>query len=136
LGEGNDPPLYVLYEVLSNTPISAIQERNPTTERLHAWLQPYTQLPFAVLATLSDGEKAVVAALKITWPAAPHQRCQLHFLNAIAKPTLEVDAQLRQHLRAELGALAAVPETDTVPAAAAPEPTAVPPLSPEHVIPN
>jgi hypothetical protein len=134
--EGNDPPLYVLYEVLSNTPISAIQERNPTTERLHAWLQPYTQLPFAVLATLSDGEKAVVAALKITWPAAPHQRCQLHFLNAIAKPTLEVDAQLRQHLRAELGALAAVPETDTLPAATAPEPTAAPPLSPEHVIPN
>src|SRR5262245_49000779 len=112
--EGSDPPLYVLYEVLSNTPISALPERNPTAEHLQAWLQPYTQLPFAVLATLSDGEKAVVAALKASWPSAPHQRCQLHFLNAIAKPTLEVDAHLRQQLRDELGALAAVPETDTL----------------------
>ncbi len=124
--EGNDPPLYVLYEVLSNTPLSALPERNPTAERLQAWLQPYTQLPFAVLATLSDGEKAVVAALKASWPLAPHQRCQLHFLNAIAKPTLEVDAHLRHQLRDELGALAAVPETDTLPAPTAPEDRSAP----------
>ncbi len=103
--EGNDPPLYVLYEVLSNTPL---------------------QLPFAVLATLSDGEKAVVAALKASWPLAPHQRCQLHFLNAIAKPTLQVDAHLRHQLRDELGALAAVPETDTLLVPTAPEDRSAP----------
>jgi hypothetical protein len=134
--EGNAPPLYVLYEVLSNTPISAVQERNPTTERLQAWLEPYAHLHFAVLATLSDGEKAVVAALKTAWPAAPHQRCQLHFLNAIAKPTLEVDAHLRQHMRDELGALAVVPETDILPAPTPPEPTAAPPLPFARVMPN
>jgi hypothetical protein len=134
--EGSDPPLYVLYEVLSNTPITALQERNPTTERLQAWLQPYTHLHFAVLATLSDGEKAVVAALKTAWPASRHQRCQLHFLNAIAKPTLAVDAQLRQHLRDELGALAAVPQTNTVPAPTPPEPISAPPLWRERVMPN
>jgi len=55
--EGSDPPLYVLYEVLSHTPISAIQEPNPTAERLQAWLQPYTQRAFAVLATLSEVKK-------------------------------------------------------------------------------
>ncbi len=38
--EGSDPPLYVLYEVLSHTPIAALQERNPTAERLQAWLEP------------------------------------------------------------------------------------------------
>ena len=107
--EGSDRPLYVLYELLSNTPISALQDSNPTAERLHAWLAPYTQLPFAVLATLSDGEKAVVAALKASWNV-PHQRCQLHFLNNVAKGALEVDARLRQYLRNELGGLAAVPE--------------------------
>jgi hypothetical protein len=132
--EGSDPPLYVLYEVLSNTPISAIQEPNPTTERLQAWLQPYTHLHFAVLATLSDGEKAVVAALKTAWSAAPHQRCQLHFLNNVAKPALEVDAHLRQHLREELGALAAVPETTRPPAAPPSEPMPAPPLSRSRVI--
>jgi hypothetical protein len=118
--EGSDPPLYVLYELLSNTPVSAFQDSNPNAERLRAWLAPYTHLPFAVLATLSDGEKAVVAALKASWSDAPHQRCQLHFLNNIAKPALEVDGRLRQHLRAELGDLAAVPEENqsALPAAA------------------
>ena len=108
--EGSDPPLYVLYELLSNTPISAFQDSNPTAEHLRAWLAPYTLLSFAVLATLSDGEKAVVAALKASWSDAPHQRCQLHFLNNIAKGALEVDGRLRQQLRNELGDLAAVPE--------------------------
>src|SRR5262249_19728054 len=108
--EGSDAPLYVLYELLSHTPISALQDSNPTAERLRAWLAPYTQLPFTVLATLSDGEKALVAALKASWSDAPHQRCQLHFLNNIAKPAMEVDARLRQQLRTELGDLAAVPQ--------------------------
>jgi hypothetical protein len=108
--EGSDSPLYVLYEVLSNTPVSALQESNPTTERLRAWLEPFTHLTFPVLATLSDGEKAVVAALKASWSHVPHQRCQLHFLNNIAKGALEVDARLRQHLRQEVGDLAAVPQ--------------------------
>jgi hypothetical protein len=128
--EGSDPPLYVLYEVLSNTPISALQENNPTTERLQAWLQPYTHLPFAVLATLSDGEKAVVAALKASWSSAPHQRCQLHFLNALAKPTMEVDARLRHYLRDELGALAAVPQDQRPTSPTPPNHAAVPPLDP------
>jgi len=133
--ESSDPPLYVLYEVLSNTPIGAFQASNPTAERLQAWLQSYTQLPFAVLATLSDGEKALVAALKTSWPAAPHQRCQLHFLNNVAKPAMEVDARLRQHLREELGALAAVPEASSPPAPTTHDRASVPPLSPCCVMP-
>src|SRR5258706_14606783 len=71
---------------------------------------PSLNYTFPVLATLSDGEKAVVAALKASWSQVPHQRCQLHFLNNIAKGALEVDGRLRQHLRQELGDLAAVPQ--------------------------
>jgi hypothetical protein len=107
--EGNDPPLYVLYEILSHTPISALQEPNPTMERLAAWLEPYARLPFAVRATLSDGEHALVAALTAAWPNVPHQRCQLHFLNNLAQPALEIDAHLRAHLRSEVGVVAPVP---------------------------
>lgn len=79
--EGCGSSLYVLYEVLSGTPVSAIQLENPTTSRLTEWMTPYKELPFNVLATLSDGEKAIVAALKICWQDVPHQRCQLHFLS-------------------------------------------------------
>ena len=46
------------------------------------------------LATLSDDEKAIIAALKRSWPKAVHQRCQLHFLNNLAAPVLKVDTQL------------------------------------------
>lgn len=128
--EGSDPPLYVLYEVLSNTPVSALQERNPTTERLRAWLEPFSHLSFPVLATLSDGEKAVVAALKASWSHIPHQRCQLHFLNNIAKPALEVDGRLRQQLRQELGELAAVPEDRQGAPLAPADDDHIPPLPP------
>jgi len=103
---------------------------------LSAWLQPYTQLPFAVLATLSDGEKAIVAALKASWRDAPHQRCQLHFLNNLAKPAMEVDARLRQSLRNELGALAAVPENADIPAAPTTSGSADPPFCGPSAIQN
>jgi len=108
--EGCGSLLYVLYEVLSGTPVSAIQLENATTSRLMEWLVPYTELSFKVLATLSDGEKAIVAALKGCWQDAPHQRCQLHFLNRVAEPVMEKDSRLRRQLRDDLGGLPPVPE--------------------------
>jgi transposase-like protein len=41
-------------------------------------LAPYQELPYEVLGTLSDGEKAIITALKTCWPDAPRQRCQEH----------------------------------------------------------
>jgi hypothetical protein len=66
---------------------------------------------FPVLATLSDGEKGIIAALKATWPDAPHQRCQAHFLNNLSDPVMEHDAQLRQGLRNAVGYVTSPPET-------------------------
>ena len=55
--EGHGTLLYVLYEVLSGTPVAGIQLDHPTTEELIEWLEPYQALPYQVLATLSDGER-------------------------------------------------------------------------------
>ena len=89
-----------------------------------------------VLATLSDGEEAIGDALKVSWPSAPHQRCQAHFLNNLVDPVLEFDTQLRMQLRDDLGGLLAVPdhtapvltvstfETPTLPSPGAASPTA------------
>jgi len=107
--EGHGTLLYVLYEVLGGTPVAAIQSDHPTTDELVEWLQPYRELPFAVLATLSDGEDTIIAALKTCWPEAPHQRCQEHVLGNLAEPALEVDTQLRKWMRDDLGGLSAVP---------------------------
>lgn len=110
--EGNGSLLYVLYEVLSGTPVAAAQLEHAHTDQLAAWLEPYQKLPFTVLATLSDGEEAIIAALKRCWPTAPHQRCQVHFLNNLVEPVLAVDAQLRQALQDDVGGLPAVPERE------------------------
>ena len=117
--EGNGGLLYVLYEALSGTPVSAIQLASGTEERLVDWLKPFAELPFKALATLSDGEKAIIAALKSSWPTAPHQRCQLHFLNNLAEPVLKVDSQLSKLLKDDLGDVSAPPaQTERIPTTA------------------
>ena len=108
--EGYGTLLYVLYEVLSGRPVAAWQSEHVTKQELVDWLQPYTELPFQVLATLSDGEDTLIAALKACWPQAPHQRCQAHFLNNLAEAVLDYDDQLRKNMRQDLGGLPGVPE--------------------------
>ena len=67
----------------------------------------FREAPYTVLATVSDGEKAVLAALEQCWPAAGRQA---HFLNNLTEPLLALDTQLRQQMRNDLGGLPAVPE--------------------------
>jgi len=125
--EGCGSLLYGLYEVLGSTPVAALQADHPSVAELCGWLQPYQALPYAVLATLSDGEDTLIAALKACWPAAAHQRCQEHALANIAEPVLKHDTPLRQYLRQDLGGLPPVPER-VAPAAeaCADEPVAAP----------
>ncbi|MGB9872339.1 MAG: hypothetical protein ACPLYD_11835 [Anaerolineae bacterium] len=130
--EGHGTLLYVLYEVLSGTPVAAIPLERATTGQLREWLQPYQALPFPVLATLSDGEEAIIAALKACWPEAPHQRCQAHFLNNLVEPVLEYDTQLRKRMREDLGRLPPVPDCSEKAAALASDgqPAVAPPFCP------
>jgi len=107
--EGHGTLLYVLYEVLSGTPVAAIQTNYPTADELTEWLAPYRELPYEVLATLSDGEDRIIAALKASWPNAPHQRCQEHILGNLAEPVLKEDAKLRKWMRNDLRGIPGVP---------------------------
>jgi len=113
--EGSGSLLYVLYEALSGTPVAALQADYPTAEELGIWLQPYRAWSFPVLATLSDGEDRIIAALKTSWPTAPHQRCQEHALGNLAEAVLPVDTDLRQRLQEDLGGLPAVPTQSETP---------------------
>ena len=79
-----------------------------TAEKLCEWLQEYQAYP--VLATLSDGEDTIIAALKKTWPEAPHQRCQEHFLANLTEAVMDYDTQLRQAMRQNLGGLPKAPK--------------------------
>jgi hypothetical protein len=106
--EGHGSLLYVLYEVLSGTPVGAIQREHVSADELVVWLRPYQELLFPVLATLSDGEETIEAAMKLCWPEAPHQHGQTHFLSNLAEAVLDYDDELRQDLRNDLGGLPAV----------------------------
>lgn len=108
--EGHGTLLYVLCEVLSGTPVSAIQLQQAQGQRLIEWLQPYKELPYKVLATLSDGESAIITAMNSSWPNAPHQRCQAHFLSNLSEAALPLDTKLKQQLRADLDGLPKIPE--------------------------
>jgi hypothetical protein len=114
--EGHGTLLYVLYEVLSGTPVAGAQLDHPTADELVAWLKPYQGLPYQVLATLSDGEKAIIAALETCWSDAPRQRCQEHYLGNLAEPVLKVDEKLRAWMRNDLEGLPAVPDETEMPA--------------------
>lgn len=101
--EGHGSLLYVLYEILSGTVVSAIQLEPASEKNLTDWLNPYQNYP--VLATLSDGEERIIAAFRAVWPNVPRQRCQEHFMGNLADEVLESDTQLRKQMRADLGGL-------------------------------
>ena len=101
--EGHGSLLYVLYEILSGTVVSAIQLEPANEKDLTDWLRTYQKYP--VLASVTDGEARISAALRAVWPNAPRQRCQAHFLGNLADEVLEHDAELRQQMRADLGGL-------------------------------
>jgi hypothetical protein len=120
--EGDGTLLYVLYDAVSGTPVSALATAQASAAELCTWLGAVQDLPYPVLATLSDGDAAIGGALRTCWPAAPHQRCQVHFLNNLAAPVLEHDVQLRRHMQESLGDLGTPPVTDNRAAAEAAPP--------------
>jgi len=79
-----------------------------------AWLTECRALldGLPVLSTLSDGEPALVGGLKSVWSKAPHQLCQLHFMNNLSEPLHEDDRALRQSLKAHLSPLPTVPDLE------------------------
>jgi hypothetical protein len=118
--DGEGPQLYVLWEVLSGTPISGVLIDQADTSHLTDWLTTGRDLTgdLPVLALLSDKEKALVAALRTVWSEVPHQLCQMHFMKNLSEPVHSADQKLRQTLRDRLCSLPAVPDLAAEEAAA------------------
>jgi transposase-like protein len=83
--------------------VSAIQLEPANEKDLTNWLMNYQEYP--VLASVSDGEERIIAALRAVWPNAPRQRCQEHFLGNLADEVQANDTELRKQMRADLGGL-------------------------------
>jgi hypothetical protein len=112
--EGAGSQLYVLWEVFSGIPISGMLIDQADTVHLTAWLRGCQELigDLPVLALLSDQEKALGAALQTIWPSAPHQLCQMHFLQNLSAPMHRADQALRQTLQDHLSPLPPVPDLE------------------------
>ena len=117
--DGDGPQLYVLWEVLSGTAVIGMLVDKADEPHLRAWLSEgldsIGNLP--ILATLSDSEKALKAALKAVCPNAPHQLCQEHFISNLSDPVHEDDRVLCQSLKEHLSPLPSVPDLDAEEAA-------------------
>lgn len=117
--EGAQEQLWVVREVLSGTILAVAWLPRLNASTLGTLLAPVMRLlreaQWPVLATLSDKQQVVVAALLDAWPTVPHQWCQAHYLRNAAKPShdhdhaLQVDLRrdIRQAMRTSLGDLAA-----------------------------
>lgn len=108
-------PKYVLHEVSSSTVISVAMVDQASEVNLTDWLAPYREWRGVVKASLSDNEKALVAALKTTWPEAPHQLRQLHFVEDLSEPVHEADRELQKTMRDAMGQLPSVPALEREP---------------------
>ena len=124
--------LYVLYEAISETTVAAAWLDKRDSDHLIGWLQSYTKLELTVLATLSDGEKAEIKALKTLWSDSPHQMCLTHFLGDCIKPIKDADQKLKSTLRQAMGPLPPVPG-DKNSAQAGPR-AATPPFSHHKIV--
>jgi len=102
--------LYVLYEVLSGTPVHAMWIEVADAIHLTAWLKQRPLVEFKVLATMSDHEDALVIALTTVYSKAPHQLCQEHFISRLSEPTHEADQSLQSTLRDQLRGLPKPPK--------------------------
>jgi len=107
--DGGGPKLYILHEILSSELISVALVDQANEKNLSEWLAPYKQWGWAVRGTLSDYEKALVAALKTTWPKADHQLCQMHFVKDLSDPVHDADRELGKTIRDAMGRLPSVP---------------------------
>jgi hypothetical protein len=112
--DGAGPQLYVLWEVLSGTPISGMLIDQADTPHLRKWLTECRALldGLPVLALLSDQEKALATALRTVWKDARHQLCQMHFMQNLSEPVHREDQKMRQTLRDHLAALPSIPDLE------------------------
>ena len=100
--DGCGGTLYILYEVLGGTPVTAMWQEVADNVHLTAWLTNSEAVNFNVLATMSDHEEALTIALTSVWSDSKHQLCQEHFISGLSKPIHEADQRLQASLKSHL----------------------------------
>jgi len=97
--------LWVIRDCLSQEILLARPLLSSAQADITALLREVKELlpPVPVKGMISDGEKAIRAAVRVVFPKIPHQLCQIHYVRDAAKPIVQADrhaaTQLKAHVR-------------------------------------
>jgi len=107
--EGGEPQLWFIRELLTSLTLRSGWLSQQDQATFEVFLGPLAQLPWPILAVLSDKQKGLVPAVSVVLPHSQHQFCQGHYLKNLAEPLAEADeafkVELRKAIRQEVGAL-------------------------------
>ena len=107
--EGGEPQLWFIRELLTGLALRSGWLSQQDHATFEAFLEPVAQLPWPILAVLSDKQKGLLPAVDKVLPHSWHQFCQGHYLKNLAEPLAEADeafkVELRKTIRQEVGDL-------------------------------
>jgi len=107
--EGGEPQLWFIRELLTGLTLRSGWLSRFDQPTFEAFLHPLGQLPWPILAVLSDKQKGLLPAVSTVLPDARHHFCHAHYLKNLAKPLAETDSafkvELRKAVRQEVGVL-------------------------------
>ncbi len=107
--EGGEPQLWFIRELLTGLTLRSGWLNRFDQLTFEAFLHPLSQLPWSILAVLSDKQRGLVPAVSTVLPGACHHFCHAHYLKNLAEPLAEVDSafkvELRKAVRQEVGVL-------------------------------
>ena len=106
---GGEPQLWFIRELLTGLTLRSGWLSQQDQATFGAFLKPLAELPWPILAVVSDKQRGLVPAVSEVLPHSHHQFCQGHYLQNLAEPLAEADeafkVALRQAIRQEVGDL-------------------------------
>ena len=103
--EKGNQTLWILRDQQTNTTLLAQNLQTADKTNITKLIQDIKKLGVPIIGVISDGQKAIRAAIKQELPTIPHQLCQFHFLRNIAKPIADLDRALKVELKKTLQGL-------------------------------
>lgn len=107
--EGGEPQLWFIRELLTSLTLRSGWLSRFDQPTFEAFLHPLGQLPWPILAVLSDKQKGLLPAVSTVLPGARHHFCHAHYLKNLAEPLADADSafkvELRKAVRQEVGVL-------------------------------
>jgi hypothetical protein len=107
--EGGEPQLWFIRELVTGLTLRSGWLSRFDQSTFEAFLHPLGQLPWPILAVLSDKQKGLLPAVSTVLPGARHHFCHAHYLKNLAQPLADADSafkvELRKAVRQEVGVL-------------------------------